>query len=391
MTLMTNSTSSSPTKSVRTESLIALPACLTLLLAVIAIWQSEQKSESPQPRPVALSSHYSVDVNRCAECHSDITDGFAEAPHSRTLHKATEPEILARFSGQTFKNPETGVEYQYHTREGKLFATCSGFARDIPVDWVFGSGTHAQTPLLVWSNQNGGAAAIEHAVSWYPEHGLGKTLGVDEVKSTYGHLVMGIPRSAVETINCFGCHTTHLSAQGSHLETSDIHLGVSCTRCHWDTQKHLSDVDAGRETTIERFSDLSPLESIDRCGECHRRADEMEGEIRPDNATLVRFASVGLVQTPCFLQQAEMKTPQGEPIRFDCTSCHDPHRPTAEDWKVHTAVCNSCHTGKEQAASHCPQAMSTENCLKCHMPKVPANDFLEFTDHWIRVRTAVQD
>lgn len=48
--------------------------------------------------------------------------------------------------------------------------------------------------------------------------------------------------------------------------------------------------------------------------------------------------------------------------------------------------CGKCHAGTPETAGHCASPMTDANCLPCHMPKVPMNDELSFTDHWIRVR-----
>jgi hypothetical protein len=112
----------------------------------------------------------------------------------------------------------------------------------------------------------------------------------------------------------------------------------------------------------------------------------MGGPITPDDRTIVRFAPVGLVQSPCFLRQDEVRLDSGTPARLDCATCHDPHRPSSRDPQAHIAVCLNCHDEARGRAADCSVAVRGDNCLACHMPPVAMNEHLHFTDHWIRVR-----
>lgn len=323
---------------------------------------------------------------RCAECHADIADAYRSAPHARTLVRAADKAAASQFAGRSFHRDDSGVDFHYKLRDGLLFVSSPAYARDLPIDWMFGSGTHARTPLITWTDDTGGTSAVEHGVSWYPGGKLGVTPGMEEIKDSVGIQAVGHLRPSAEAINCFGCHCTFVPTDGGRILFDQIEPGVGCARCHWNTQQHVREMDRGLPSTIERFSQLPPQEAVDRCGECHRRADEMGGPIEPEDQTIVRFASVGLVQSACFLRQSEVTRDDGQPARFDCASCHDPHRPTSRDWRTHAAVCLKCHDAAHNRAADCPAASRADNCLNCHMPQIPTNEHLHFTDHWIRVR-----
>jgi hypothetical protein len=145
-------------------------------------------------------------------------------------------------------------------------------------------------------------------------------------------------------------------------------------------------MDAGGETTIERLSSLPPLEAVERCGECHRRAEDFDNAIFHDNKSIVRFAPVGLTQSPCFLKQADVKLADGNTARMDCATCHDPHVGSIRPEMI-SISCGKCHQGTAETAGHCTSPETAANCLPCHMPQVPMNEELSFTDHWIRVRS----
>lgn len=375
----------------RLLSQLRVSVLLLLMLGTIVVWSGRSQlsdvTAKLAPSPPSVSSPVSpVSEHRCAECHSDITDTFQTVPHARTLARATQEDVLNGFAGRSFSNPLSNVNFHYRHHGDHLLVSTPAYSREMTIAWVFGSGKHARTPLITYTDGEGRTSSIEHSVSWYPKQQLGVTLGMEKLDVSNGVLCLGVPRTPAETINCFGCHSTHLAIEEGHILLDEIQPGIGCARCHWNTARHVQEMDLGLATTIERFKDLTPQESIDRCGECHRRADEMGGEIKPDDPTLPRFASVGLVQSACFKQQSDMLQVNGKPMRLDCTNCHHPHQPTSPDWRVHVSVCLNCHDSSDKRATDCKSATRDANCLTCHMPKLPANEHLSFTDHWIRIR-----
>ena len=165
------------------------------------------------------------------------------------------------------------------------------------------------------------------------------------------------------------------------IDFEHAELGVSCGRCHLKTASHArSD---GELPTSPAWTALTALESINRCGECHRRADEFtRDELTVDNSLLIRFAPVGLAQSKCFQDLAEG--------RLDCLTCHNPHQAAATDAEYYRQRCLDCHAVQEQpdpkSAPICAAEPMSSDCLNCHMPKVDVSPHLRFTDHWIRVR-----
>jgi hypothetical protein len=186
--------------------------------------------------------------------------------------------------------------------------------------------------------------------------------------------------TAAEALRCFACHCSYVPVEKGRIDFDRLITGVNCTRCHEGAAQHLAA--EGSAPAGVAWKSLSALDSINRCGECHRRGDEFTSdELTPDNKLLLRFAPVGLSQSPCF--QAQGASP-GE--RMDCLTCHNPHRPAATDPAFYAQRCLQCH--QPEAAGHvsCPIAPQGNDCLRCHMPKVSVSEGLSFTDHWIRVR-----
>lgn len=277
------------------------------------------------------------------------------------------------------------MEYHYAWENEQLILTTPAYDRPVVIDWVFGSGTHARTPVMTSPTADGGTQAIEHAVSCYPT-GLGPTVGQEGLTATSGLTAIGQDRPPHEAINCFGCHSTHVATDGDRILFERIQPGVGCQRCHWNSDQHAAAMERGEsEVLLEDWTTMTPAESVDRCGECHRRADEMEGPIEPTDPLLPRFASVGLVQSRCFTEQASLNSAVGPALRLDCLTCHDPHAPHESRAEVSRQACANCHDAKRGRATECPTSPRDADCLRCHMPAVPANDQLRFTDHWIRV------
>jgi hypothetical protein len=343
------------------------------VLALGAVWiTAQQQTQRPIADWSVIGNSPPPSSQACADCHAEQCRSFADAPHLHTLKPATDSEMLAAFAGQEFLRAADGLRLAFEHRDGKLWCTSSAAPDPLPVDWIFGSGRHARTPVSVWENPDGQSELRELAVSWYPQAGLDTTLGFTEQMATR---------------HCFGCHTTHLPIENGKILQQAIVPGVRCERCHPGTREHLAALDRG-DVAIERWSDLSPRASINRCGECHRRADQLTAaDLQADNPLIIRFAPVGLSQSPCFRQQSEVRSADGTLVRLDCVTCHDPHAPAVQNAEHYRQSCLACHGEQPHQAPVCRSQPMTSECLRCHMPTVEVQQHLHFTDHWIRIRT----
>jgi hypothetical protein len=228
---------------------------------------------------------------------------------------------------------------------------------------------------------------------------------------------------AASTRRCFGCHVSGLPVSDGRIDLNAMIPNIDCTRCHPGAARHAR---SGGEVNVTLdWAELSPLESINRCGECHRRADEFTpDELRPEFTHLVRFSPVGMAMSPCFastqVRPRDGVGPKGQipfrigshpqhPLppstdyfpRFDCVTCHDPHAVASKDPKHYNTSCLACHDFAADAhsvgsdnriqkikAGPCSVQPVDSSCISCHMPKVESGEGLFFTDHWIRVRGA---
>jgi hypothetical protein len=324
-------------------------------------------------------------MNRCASCHQDACKEFENAPHSRTLFEASDPLVLGRFAGRSFQISKDGPTVRFEERNGQLWMASDAYPEPMRIEWMFGSGTHAMTPVSLLSNPDGATELIEGSVSWFPPNDLGPTPGAD-LSGSPGVRSLGEPINHATTMECFGCHVTQLPHDEGRIRQDAIIKGVSCDRCHPGGDQHIAAMEHGAAGLLEKWSELSPLESNNRCGECHRRADQLtSSELSPERTVLVRFAPVGIAMSACFAKQDSL--PSGEhSFRMDCMTCHDPHKPAEKSAEYYVAKCLHCHGPEEHQASQCSSAATSAECLTCHMPTVSVTANLNLTDHWIRVR-----
>lgn len=361
-------------------------ACVGLLVgSCAAIWWLSAPSSLPQP---ALSSADAPDTQRCSECHREQTEHFAMTGHARTLTEATNRELRERFAGPAFAD-----QRRYETREDRLWSAATQQVPAIPVDWVFGSGRHAQTPVSLRHNADSEIKLLQHHVSWYPGHGLDWTLGSGVLPTTaVGIDLVGLRLDPAATRECFSCHCTVVPEPAGKFHLSGLVPGISCERCHPGSLTHATAQLRGQSPSTQaqpaQARDRDPLSSINRCGECHRRADHFSAdELQPSNQRLVRFAPVGLAMSRCFQEQGQVLDAAGQRVRLDCRTCHDPHRPAAADSPETSRQCAVCHGSHLNAARNCSDKRTHSLCIDCHMPQIELQPHLRFTDHWLRSKS----
>ncbi len=358
---------------------------------LVGIWclqsMSVQKPAYVSEYAVRASNHQPPLMNRCSSCHQDVCEQFKDAPHTKTLIEASDPLVLRRFAGRSFQIAKDGPQVSFEERDQQLWMTSDAYPESLRIEWMFGSGQHAMTPVSLLTNPDGATELVEGSVSWFPPDVLGATPGAD-VTGTPGIRSLGEMIDHETTMDCFGCHVTHLPHDEGRIRQQEIIKGVSCDRCHPGGEEHIAAMEHGTELTIEKWSELSPVESINRCGECHRRADQLTAsELSPDRSVLVRFAPVGMAMSACFLKQDSVP-PGPHSRRMDCMTCHDPHKPAEKSQEFYIAKCLHCHGPEKHQVSECTSPMTSRECLVCHMPTVNLTDNLKLTDHWIRIRTA---
>lgn len=334
------------------------------------------ETEHPLPRASVGQSDGWIDEQVCADCHFEQTELFSLTGHARTLHRANSEESreLLRKMGESVAGRDDALSVNSIGERITIEHRMGDVSRRLNLDWCFGSGEHARTWIGMLPDSWGERDLIEFRWSWFHElNDFDLTPGQPKVKGADYYAALGVLFDAPKARRCFSCHSTVLPQESGHTEFNEVHPGVTCQRCHGTRKSH---VESQGEIQEGFWRTASQKESINRCGECHRIAEDQDPEkIDPANAEIVRFQPVGLSQSPCFRGSQELT----------CLTCHDPHRPLRDQDSTGLWQCAQCHDGTERNHALC-SAGHRDDCLTCHMPKVRTFDAIDFTDHWIRIR-----
>jgi Cytochrome c554 and c-prime len=346
-------------------------------------------SEGWWPTKPGMDATAFVGSAECSRCHAEETYPQASTPMQHAAIRATDPAFLKTLSPLTLSsNPfnytltptSAGADYTITSGEQKLSR---------PLEWVMGSGELGQTFLYQIDDH------------WY-ESQVSSYTHAPKLDITPGHTgdsgasltaAFGLALSTEDAQRCFGCHTTQsMTTQGF----SPLHAvpGLGCEACHGPGREHVnkmngvsihsaSPANASPATPhgILNPAKLSPVDSVDFCGACHRTWADVAFS-KGMGSTLIRFQPYRLELSKCWGKNGD--------LRITCVACHDPHQPLNRDPVSYDKRCLQCHTKTTSAhpaanvAKTCPKA--TQQCVTCHMPKVEvANMHGDFTDHDIRI------
>jgi len=382
-----------------------------VIFVAVAVYWIDRSVRSDADSPSTLvSTSIRVRPEACYECHSEIAQSYAAAPHNKTLRRGDDPDVIAAMAGKSVIL--NGFEQGFVERDGRLWGTHSHMPIDRRVDWVFGSGHHAMTPVTLDVDPDGHPRLAQFNASVLADGELGATPGLGvavgrlDPKTSIADLPPnhGITSDPAETRRCFGCHVSALPQINGRVDLEGAVPSIDCNRCHPGATAHAQS--GGIDRLTLDWADLTPLESINRCGECHRRADEFTpDELGPDVLHLVRFSPVGMAMSSCFAKSQDPEMAPGDPrfARFDCVTCHDPHAPASTDAAHYNKTCFLCHRfgdsenhspqlqqksslDDQRMTGGCTAATADSSCITCHMPKKESGEGLFFTDHWIRVQ-----
>jgi hypothetical protein len=326
----------------------------------------------------------------CRDCHPGEHASYSSCGHSHTLRPAATQSLAEWLDGRSAADPEEpGVNWSYALRDGQLIVgrTQGGETARIAIDYAVGSGQHATTFVTLSQGEPGRRSGLEHRLSYFAQtQSLGITPGQLET-AKLGRSEFGFILSPADLSDCFNCHATLTSAQGAPvLDVATMIPNVSCERCHGPGRAHVEaarrleagDASIPADALVLPFGHerWKPEEQIRLCGYCHRLPNKFAvDEIRGENTKLVRFPSVGLLQSRCYTQS---------PGTLSCTTCHDPHARVSKDQAAYESACLSCHQAAPQAVC---SVSPRSGCVVCHMPKRDVGYNLSFSDHWIRART----
>jgi cytochrome c554/c'-like protein len=250
------------------------------------------------------------------------------------------------------------------------------------IGWIFGVGVHGQTYIL----EKKGDLYESQVSSFAGLQSMELTPGHTPVEPDNLENALGERLTTSLAARCFACHTTH-SSTSARFDASHAVPGVHCEACHGPGRHHIEAMQAGNaDEALQAISNparLSPAESVDFCGSCHRTSMDVVISEEAYGPINVRFQPYRLEKSRCWGTQGD--------ARLTCVACHDPHEPVVRSASFYDQRCLNCHAaqeakspGHDSPSAVCPVARA--NCTSCHMPKSEVPEMhAKFTDHFIRV------
>ncbi|MBB3209082.1 hypothetical protein FHS27_004918 [Rhodopirellula rubra] len=336
----------------------------------------------------------------CAECHAAEYAAHQRSGHSRTLTLMPQSDLASTLSNQgVYKDSRREQQFTFTATEDTFVVRDDSNAPGVavPVTWLLGSGTHAQTPIAVDEITQKG---VELRWSSFPRHDATRP---SEIGLTPDHErfddfqqgsieCFGRPLDSSDIRACLGCHSTVTSPPSLPIMESMVIANVGCERCHGPRKDHVDLANQGlAEQAKPRLKYENAESYMNTCAACHRDETSVHPSATPDE--LARFQPYGIKRSRCYLES---------PGHLTCSTCHDPHDTVSHDRASSIAQCQRCHgnpdhgSGYYRSADHdaatfadAPQAVCTHeptgDCIECHMPAVPWSEGISFHDHWIRI------
>jgi Cytochrome c554 and c-prime len=315
----------------------------------------------------------------CTRCHSDVSASQKNTRMAQTSSPAADSELLRSHDNAAFAQGPFNYQISSGT-QGEVYKIADSKATVSEwLSWAFGSGNNGQSYLF------------EHDGSWYearmsffrssgtfgltPNHPAAPAESIDKA--------IGRKFAASEAPKCFGCHTTASATSETFAPAKSI-PGVTCEVCHGPGATHVAmEKNGAREEgagMVLNPRKLSPADSVDFCGACHRTWWDVN---------LEGLSGIGTLRFPAYRLEKSRCWGKGD-ARVTCVACHDPHQLLVKDSASYDTRCLSCHvtSGAKPTADHPGAActVATKDCASCHMPQYEVPDMhTKFTDHMIRV------
>lgn len=311
----------------------------------------------------------------CAQCHQSEYEAHQRSGHSRTAMPMNQSTLATELANRrTYQDPQRDQVFEFSQTKQQFLVRDVDHAVgiSIPVTWLLGSGSHAQTPIAVdEATQRGvelrwSSFAQDGRVGLTPDHERFDDFAHDTLEC------FGRPMNDADIRACLGCHSTVIAPPDLPIINSMIVENVGCERCHGPRKKHVELAHQGRaEEAKPMLQYETAADYMAACATCHRDASSITPDMAPHE--LPRFQPYGIQRSRCYLET---------PGNLTCSTCHDPHDTVSHDRKRSVDQCIHCHQdGTSSTCTHQPGG----DCIECHMPLVPWSPGIAFHDHWIRV------
>ena len=321
----------------------------------------------------------------CVACHVDVSGGRAPATAMAGAASHTNnKEVLLAADASRFESGD--LHYLLHQDlDGPELSVSRGNDKSSQkLEWVMGSGELGRTFVYQRDGRWFQSRLSEYRVPPKLDVTTGLTIPATTDLDYDLAAALGKRLTTEEVRHCFSCHTVDATSSKG-FNPAHAEAGVGCEACHGPGASHVvttkNSPDPKEKMAIFNPAQLSPADSIDFCGACHRTFGDVTQVVNPANdASVVRFQPYRLEKSRCWRET--------EDARLTCVACHDPHLPLVREDASYDRRCLTCHrsgASAEHAGRTCPTGASKQ-CVSCHMQKVKvASMHGEFTDHYIHV------
>ncbi len=221
------------------------------------------------PTKGAPSRNEYVGPATCAQCHSAIA---ATQKRSAMASAGTYPANSSVLLNHQLSSSSQSVQLHNQTigwREPVFGRVIRTKTSSVPLALAVGGGSRVGQTYLFEKN----GTYFESRVSYFSAiQGLDLTPGHTNSTPQSLESAAGRPLSGAEAHRCFACHTT-ASTTNYTFDPQHLIPGVTCESCHGPGAKHVAAMRAGAEGGEELIFNprrLTPSDSVDFCGACHR-------------------------------------------------------------------------------------------------------------------------
>ncbi len=322
----------------------------------------------------------------CRDCHSTEYDLWAKSHHA-LAERPVQPEADQPAFAPTRTIKHVSQTSQARVQDGKYEIVTLGFKTNVlpyKVERVIGVEPVRQ---FLSASTNGRWQVHElsynpKASQWFDVYGTD-----DRQPGEWGHWT---GRGMNWNSQCAACHNTHLHKNYDEAtdtyHTTMAETGVGCEACHGPLRAHVEwrKTHPGAKLKDSTIAPLSSAQTLDNCGSCHARADDLTGAFQPGNSLFDHYSLQILDSAQRWYPDGQVHDEDYEYASFlsskmhesgvTCMDCHNAH-----SMKLRLAgndLCMRCHNGSFAKApvinsvdhGHHQLSSKGNECIGCHMP-----------------------